>query len=546
MEKIVMIDDGMSFAYTGISRYQITDSSQAAEGHRGDVSRSHGTTCYQIIRKYAAAVETQWDWYSVQALDPATREGKAEHLLSALAFAADIGARVIHLSIGTRNYADFPPLARQVKKLYEQGVILVAALNNQNTITYPACLPYVYGVARDHTLRDGQYRAVRQNSRQVNFFASGTHLLREGKKVQITPVSNSFAAPVITAKALKLLTEQPNLDFAGLYESLTKQAPGQREIHTTSPDFFAGIGKAVCFQLTAAKPAAKKAARTDPAAGRRTAAEKMAPGQMAHCRDNLTGCDQAAKDNLAGQALPLVEDDLIQQLPFPCRTEEIMITHPAQWLPQLKEILAIEKPDLLLIAADESEQQVISSFYPMLRTCYHGKIAALTPASGRLAAIGEGDQKLWISPTDPWRDERAAAHTAADVPLLLFAGRPPEPAGYQLVRGLIERFRADGYFAAWLADEPLALLTGGSVFDGDRPLAGQCEAHVHFYQSDLVLVTLAKESGVMELLPAADICLTVKALVPLIRTRLRTDQAVVEIINQEEEELYTQLIALLT
>lgn len=160
-----------------------------------------------------------------------------------------------------------------------------------------------------------------------------------------------------------------------------------------------------------------------------------------------------------------------------------MITHPAQWLPQLKEILAIEKPDLLLIAADESEQQVISSFYPMLRTCYHGKIAALTPASGRLAAIGEGDQKLWISPTDPWRDERAAAHTAADVPLLLFAGRPPEPAGYQLVRGLIERFRADGYFAAWLADEPLALLTGGSVFEWRPPLAGQCEAHVHFYRA---------------------------------------------------------------
>lgn len=114
-------------------------------------------------------METQWDWYSVQALDPATREGKAEHLLSALAFAADIGARVIHLSIGTRNYADFPPLARQVKKLYEQGVILVAALNNQNTITYPACLPYVYGVARDHTLRDGQYpgRAAKQRPSEL-------------------------------------------------------------------------------------------------------------------------------------------------------------------------------------------------------------------------------------------------------------------------------------------------------------------------------------------------------------------------------------------
>lgn len=508
MKKIVIIDDGISLLHAGVRRYQIDCRGQVSAGQSGETSRSHGTTCYEIIGKYAGEKKQEWDWYSIQALNPGTREGKAEHLLTALRFAGQIGAKVIHLSIGTRNYADFPPLERQVKILYEQGVILVAALNNEQTITYPACLPYVFAVASEAGLRDGQYRAAGQNPGQVDFFASGTHLLRESGRVRLTPTSNSFAAPVITAQLLRIVSEGSALPLAALHQALVDRAPIKIAGHATSPDFFVAVRQAVFWQIDSGDTG-----RSD---GLAKGEDTPSPA--------VIDPSQIIKGNL----------------PYPCRFDRIAAGDTAR---RLRERLCGSE-DLVVLAPREEDPGTGIKVYKALRSCYQGKIAVLTTAPGRLERIGEQDHQLWACPQDPWMAERGS-HTTLDMPLLVLTGLPREKAR-KLQQGLARRFTSDGYTATLLSDDLVDTFFGRPVLYRDRSLPQACRAYASFYQSDVLLVTLTREQEIKALAADIDIYLTGSDAAERIKSRLRTDQALLDIGNIEEEEIYTQLMRLLS
>lgn len=68
-------------------------------------------------------------------------------LTTALNWCAEREIDVIHMSIGTQQYQDFPSVNEAVSHLTKCfPSIIIAACNNENTLTLPACLSNVIGV----------------------------------------------------------------------------------------------------------------------------------------------------------------------------------------------------------------------------------------------------------------------------------------------------------------------------------------------------------------------------------------------------------------
>jgi len=101
------------------------------------------------------------------------------------------------MSIGTRQLADFMPLAEAITRL--SSTIVVAACSNQNEITAPACFPNVIGVRHiENKKLQGTLAYVRNpydGIETMTYVANG---------------SNSHAAPMISAYVCDYLSQGVN------------------------------------------------------------------------------------------------------------------------------------------------------------------------------------------------------------------------------------------------------------------------------------------------------------------------------------------------
>jgi len=121
--------------------------------------------------------------------------GSLEDLLVALEWCANNSVDLIHMSLGTRQFDDFDSISKAVKNL--DDTVIVAACSNQNTLTFPACLPNVIGV-RHCNLPDlmDTFVYVPNPYDNIEFFT------------YIENRSNSTAAPVITAQVCNYLANE--------------------------------------------------------------------------------------------------------------------------------------------------------------------------------------------------------------------------------------------------------------------------------------------------------------------------------------------------
>ena len=113
--------------------------------------------------------------------------------------------RLINLSAGTYAYEDFARIEEAVRYLLDSDRILVAATGNRGTVTYPAYLPDVIGVEYRQELIDDAYIYCQDLLTRIDFQASSRHKIVLGGHEIDTPISNSYAAPLITAKILTIL-----------------------------------------------------------------------------------------------------------------------------------------------------------------------------------------------------------------------------------------------------------------------------------------------------------------------------------------------------
>ncbi len=131
--------------------------------------------------------------------------GSIEGLLKALELSVSLDIRQINLSAGTYAYEDFARIEEAVRYLLDSDRILVAATGNRGTVTYPAYLPDVIGVEYRQELIDDAYIYCQDLLTRIDFQASSRHKIVLGGHEIDTPISNNYAAPLITAKILTIL-----------------------------------------------------------------------------------------------------------------------------------------------------------------------------------------------------------------------------------------------------------------------------------------------------------------------------------------------------
>ncbi len=222
MDKLraAIIDDGAAdLIYDTVNCISIYDGLQIYEGEIFSNNRSHASTCMQIIKKYTNISDI--DWYNINIFS-SEEYGKISSFLKALDFCREKGIKLIHLSLGTRNFSYFERIKYEIELLLNNDVIIVAALSNEEEYTVPACLDGVIGVRFSTDLKDDRYIYLKNDLKGINFLACGSHNLCMDGIAELCKLSNSFAAPVITAKVIDALRENVSLDSYGIMERLKK------------------------------------------------------------------------------------------------------------------------------------------------------------------------------------------------------------------------------------------------------------------------------------------------------------------------------------
>ena len=244
--QVAVIDDGVNLqVYSAIGNLEF-DLTVNGRGHvvrrKPLFSReeSHGTTCAAILKKYAPDARIG----SIQVLSPEDGRGEPKRLLSALKWCGEHQIPILHLSLGTRLLRDFPDLYRQCQSLTEAGCTIVAALSNSMKASAPACFPNVIGVRASEILEGDQYLVdCKASLLEAPFVASGKHTLtRWDGTGYMTPLCNSFAAPLITAQVHQLLKQKSGLSCREVCELLGLRQRGTRISHFWRPQDIPVIG----------------------------------------------------------------------------------------------------------------------------------------------------------------------------------------------------------------------------------------------------------------------------------------------------------------
>ncbi|MFA5895802.1 MAG: S8 family serine peptidase [Thermoplasmata archaeon] len=163
---------------------------------------------------------------ALRALGP-NGEGSSYNTSLAIRWAADHGARIINLSLGTNNtFAGVPTdISLAVNYAWSKGALIVAAAGNSGTasLDYPAALPNVVSVA-----------AVDQSGTKASFSNYGPGLSISAPGVQILTLSanndvhylsgTSLATPFVTGVAALLLSVDSTLTNVELWNILNETA----------------------------------------------------------------------------------------------------------------------------------------------------------------------------------------------------------------------------------------------------------------------------------------------------------------------------------
>ena len=132
--------------------------------------------------------------------------------------------QIISLSVGTRNVVDGEKLNTILNRLYEKGVIIVAAFNNYNTLTYPAALESVIGVCIDkkESLPLNSYAYLENDDNNIDIIAR--YELKNVEKrigIQIGEY-NSYMVPPIVSIILRIKASEDYVSSKNIREYLKK------------------------------------------------------------------------------------------------------------------------------------------------------------------------------------------------------------------------------------------------------------------------------------------------------------------------------------
>ncbi len=213
--KVAIIDSGIDCRHAAVGRtvtggVLIKPSEenplvfQAEEEQVVDVY-GHGTACAAIIHRAAPKAQL----YSCQVLDR-NLKAKGEAFAAALRWAIDAGMQVVNLSLGTTRVEHSAALQNLAEEAYFKNIVLVAAANNAEAISYPSQFSAVISVACHQG--SNPYEYYYSPNSPIEFGAPGINLRVAWKGgTYIKATGNSFAAPHITGLVSLILAKHPYL-----------------------------------------------------------------------------------------------------------------------------------------------------------------------------------------------------------------------------------------------------------------------------------------------------------------------------------------------
>ena len=131
-------------------------------------------------------------------------------LLAALEWAVEQNAKIIHLSLGTRNERFKDVLEPLCRRAFERGTILVAAATAADALVWPAVLDTAIGVYWS-ALCDEQ-TLIHHPDNPVEFGAHGLARPIPGRPQELNFRGSSFAAARVTARIAQLLGSDSNMN----------------------------------------------------------------------------------------------------------------------------------------------------------------------------------------------------------------------------------------------------------------------------------------------------------------------------------------------
>lgn len=149
--KIVVVDSGIDPSIYFLNKYieestgyRVNDEGHIIEDKKMEIKHLHGTAISLIISHLCKYVQ----FISINILDDKlTTDGRV--LLTALKKAITYKPDIIHLSLGTTKLRYIFPLKKLISEALEQNILIVSAVSNERTRSYPACLKGVIGVRAD-------------------------------------------------------------------------------------------------------------------------------------------------------------------------------------------------------------------------------------------------------------------------------------------------------------------------------------------------------------------------------------------------------------
>lgn len=191
------------------------------KNHRGKII-NHGCICYQVL--YENTRDIEYTLHCIEVIGNNEKKSNIKNLITALEWCLENKIQIISLSVGTRDTVDGEMLNSIIGKLYDKGIIVVAAFNNQDTLTYPAVLKTVIGVCIDKkkALPLNSYIYVENDDKNIDIVAKCNFKDVESRiGIQIGEY-NSYIVPYIVSIILRIKVVEDSISSKNVRAYLKK------------------------------------------------------------------------------------------------------------------------------------------------------------------------------------------------------------------------------------------------------------------------------------------------------------------------------------
>jgi len=182
-------------------------------------SIGHGTAIAGVIRERAPQARI----HALKIFHD-TLQAPASLLIAALQWAIDGNMKLIHLSLGIEREkgGEGERLAELCRSAYERNLVVIAAARSPQDLVYPSSLDTVIGVYWDRSCDPAGL--IYHADNPIEFGACGFPRELPGMPQEHNFRGNSFAAAHVTARAARLLEENPTAGVKWVRKRLIETA----------------------------------------------------------------------------------------------------------------------------------------------------------------------------------------------------------------------------------------------------------------------------------------------------------------------------------